>query len=223
MLIVLFLLLQNSMAKNLSEILESLSTSKKKRVLTEKMNSNIAQNKLLFSYEAPYIGMSLSHAKENFESGIEYSLNFSQNINHPFSFKNKKHVNTYFMKASRQRLKHEFHILGLQITSLYHTACISKEVFVSSNSLVSDQEKQLSKLKKLYEVGEISKKTLLFNQLDLAKLRQKIMLNRTEYKRDLSSLQGQLDSIMINDITKLEVLECHDLRLNEKYGGLKST
>ena len=69
----------------------------------------------------------------------------------------------------------------------------------------SEQSQRYTQFKKAYELGEISRKDLLFNKLDLVKLQQNIALYEREYLADLTSLQVLVDSIDIDTI------ECNDL------------
>ena len=213
-------------AQNLSQILESLESSHKVQAILKKSESEIAQSNFYDTYEAPSFGMSVSHADSiasDGEDGLEYSFGISQEISEPFS-SSKAEVVSQNNKAIRQVTKHELHLHRLDIVLSYHTACVSQEMQDKSSLLYEKQKKRYVKVKKAYELGEISKKDLLFNKLDLAKLQQNINLYKREYLEDFSSLQELLDTM------QLDTLSCNDLviphksvKLNslEKHGEIK--
>ena len=82
--LVIFIAL-NAQAQNLSEILNSMQKSKKTLSITQRTYSDIAQNELFTTQEAPEIGLSLSHADESAKDGLEYAVGISQKLTLPFS------------------------------------------------------------------------------------------------------------------------------------------
>jgi len=206
----------NAYAQNLSQILESLQKSKKTRFINERTYSDIAQNELFITQEAPEISLSLSHAEEATQDALEYSIGVSQNLSHPFSSSSKNRATEYLTKAIKQNSKHELHILALEVASKYHTACISKEMRDGQEKLFKEQSSKFKQLERAYELGEISKKNLLFNKLDLAKLHQKVSSQKRNYLVELSHLQEALDNIVIDE------LSCDDLESISKNIELKS-
>jgi outer membrane protein TolC len=192
-------------AYNLKEIKESLKSNSKTKSIQLKRDSEIAESSLLNTYEAPLIGLSISHAKAPDDSGVEYSIGVSQDIATPFSSSDKNRATTQSTMAITQEAKHTLHLIELDVTSKYYAACTSKEMMAKSELLFEEQDRRYKQLQNAYELGEISKKDLLFNKLDLAKLAQGISRYKLVYLEELSSLQESVDTLKINEIA------CDDL------------
>jgi len=215
-------------ATNLSQILNSLESSKKSQSIREKSKSDIAQNELDGAYAPPSFEASLSHADAiaaGEKDGLEYALGISQEIDNPFDRDTKNLGIKEYNKAIRQETKHELHLLELNIISKYHTACVSKEMQEKSALLYKEQSDRFSQIQRAYELGEISRKDLLFNKLDLAKLQQNVSSYKRVYLSEVSQLQGLSDSLVITEI------DCNDLvqpareikiRAIEEHGELKA-
>ncbi|MFA6136864.1 MAG: TolC family protein [Sulfurimonas sp.] len=215
---VIFLILFISInvnAQNLAQILESVKVSNKAKAILEKTKSQIAQNELYATNEAPALGTTLSHAKDNAEKGSEYSVGLSQKLSHPFSVSQKERGVEQLSKAIEQETKHELHLLTLDVASKYHNSCVSKEMRDKATSLYEEQSKRVAQIQKAYELGEISKKDLLFNKLDLAKLHQSVNNYKRTYLSELAGLQERVDNLAINDI------ECSDLFIPIRHVELK--
>lgn len=191
--------------QNLQDILDSLNQSQKVNTIKEKTASQIAQNELSVSYEAPELGVSIAHAKDSAQEGAEYSFVYSQKLLHPFSFNAKNRGSEFLSKSFEQESKHTIHLLRLEVISKYYTACISKEMQYKAESLLTEQNKRFSQLQRAHNLGEISKKDLLFNKLELLKLNKKASAYKKEFLLMLSKLQGSADSLNI------ENLACNDL------------
>lgn len=227
-LLISILMLLNLSAKNLSQILNKLESSAKAKAIIERSRSDIAENENSFSYEAPILGASLSHADstESYgEDGTEYGINFSQNLNYPFSSVQKNTSVSEYSKAINQELKHELHLLNLDTVSLYHEACISKEIHNKSALLYQDQTQRFEQIQTAYKLGEISRKDLLFNKLDLVKLQQNVSAYKREYLFDLATLQTNIDNVKINTIDCTDMLKpSQNIILNniEEHGELQA-
>ena len=196
-------------AKDLSEILDSLNSSKKIKSLKESSSLEIAQSELISTYEAPQIELGTAHVdlKDGSDKGEEYSLGLSQHISHPFSSSAKSTAVSMSHKAIKQSLKHDIHVLNLDVSSKYHSACVAKEMKNSSESLYLEQSRRILKIRKAYELGEISKKEFLFYKLDLAKLQQSISSYKRKYLVELSTLQESVDSLQIDEVS------CDDMQI----------
>lgn len=221
--LVIFLAL-NAYAQNLSEILDSMQKSRKTLSITQRTYSDIAQNELFTTQEAPEIGLSLSHADENTNDGLEYAVGISQKLAHPFSSSNKNAAVDSLNKALKQRTKHELHVLSLEVSSRYHLACVSKEMSDGADLLFKDQSSRFNQLQKAYELGEISKKNLLFNKLDLAKLHQRVALHKREYLAELSYLQEAVDNLSIDELSCDDLVNIsREIKLNniDEHGEIK--
>ena len=140
-LIILFTLIisLNLNAQNLSEILESLKESKKVKAIQSNFKSKISQNELTSAYEAPELALNVSQVEDALESGMEYSVGFSQNIAHPFSSLSIDKGVDSLTSALKQELKHQVHLLELDVVSRYHETCVSKEMEEKANMLFLDQ------------------------------------------------------------------------------------
>lgn len=190
-------------AQNLSEILEAQKMSKRVTSMKEQTKSELAQTKLLNTYDAPYLGLSISHADETGDKGEEYGVGISQNLSHPFA--NKSSAVDAKTKAIELGSTYELDMLSLDLAATYYQACISKEMSISIQRVYDEQNEGFLKLQRAYELGEISKKELLFNKLDLAKTKQSLSTYKRAYISDLSTLNEAVDSLTI------ESLSCDDL------------
>ena len=197
-------------AYNLQEITNSLKSNSKTKSVNLKRDADIAQHSLLTTYEAPVIGASVSHAKAPDESGLEYSIGISQDIATPFSGSSKDRAARQTSMALTQEAKHQLHIIELDISSKYYGACTSREIHNKSTQLFLEQSSRYRQIERAYELGEISKKDLLFNKLDLSKLRQNINGYELAYLESFSNLQESVDTLIIDDIS------CDDLRAPQK-------
>jgi len=212
-------------AQDLSEILDSLTQSKKVKALQSKAFSDIAQNELELSYNTPEFSVNIAHAKDSTDDGMEYGISFSQNISHPFADKTKERARDSISASIKQELKHEIHLLTLNTSSLYHNACISKEVKQKASELFIEQSKRFSQLQNAYDLGEISRNNLLFNKLDLVKLKQNISAYERGYLVELSKLQESIDNLVIQNLSCSDLVEIkRDIKLSsiEKHNKMKN-
>ena len=210
-------------AYDLKEIIHSLDTSKKAKEIEQKSYADIASNALNTAYEAPELGLGLTEVKldDRSDNGLEYSLGISQSIAQPFASKSKKRATQAMTNSIKQEAKHEYHVFVLHTASLYHDVCIAKELKEQASLLYEDQEKMFQQVQRSYDLGEVSKKSLLLNKLELMKLEQKISTYKRAYEIDLHSLQSGVDSLEIKEVScddmfeikrdiKLSPLEEHD-------------
>ena len=91
-LFLVFFIALNAYAQNLTEILEALQKSKKTLSITQRTYSDIAQNELFNTQEAPELGLNITHADEDTDKGLEYSVGVSQNLAHPFASSSKNNA-----------------------------------------------------------------------------------------------------------------------------------
>jgi outer membrane protein TolC len=202
----LFFVLLLSMSlygQNLSEILQALQNGKKIQATKERLNSKMANAQQFDTYEIPELGIGLSEADEGSESGFEYSVGFSHTLFFPFS--SKADVVNSELRKLKEQLEREIRVISLDVASRYHMACVSKEISEMAKSLYDEQQSRFSKLELLYELGEISKKDLLFNKLDLVKLKQDVLSHNISYTTQLGYLQEVVENL---DIKKIS---CDDL------------
>lgn len=192
-------------AYNLQEITESLKTNNKTKSVEFKRDSMISENSLLTSYDAPVLGASLSHAEAPDDSGLEYSVGLSQNIATPFALGSKDRATLQTTMAITQEAKHQLHVIELDVSSKYYATCTSMEIQDKSQQLLEEQMRRFKQLERAYELGEISKKDLLFNKLDLSRLTQDIIRYKLAYLEELSSLQESVDTLVIDRV------DCNDL------------
>jgi len=215
-LFLVFFISLNVYAQNLSQILESLQKSKKTLAITQKTYAKIAQSELIDTQEAPELTLNLSHADETSQDGQEYAVALSQNLLQPFSATSKKNATQEAIKAINQSKIRELNLISLEVASRYHSACTLKEMSTSAKLLFEEQSAKATQLKHAYELGEISKKSLLFNKLDLAKLQQKVLTHKRAYIAEFSHLREAVDSLEITQ------LSCDDLLEITKDVGLNS-
>ena len=211
-----FFIVVNINATNLSEILEAFKNSKKIDAIKQKTNSKIAQNELFMTQDAPELEFSASNTKEEYDSGLEYSLGLSQTLSHPLAYRSKENATEFSTKAIQQSSKHDIDILRLEIASKYHCACISKEMSDGASKLFKEQSSRFNQLELSYELGEISRKTLLFNKLDIVKLKQKVSLYERDYLTSLSTLQESIDNLTIKKLSCDDLVKIsEDIELND--------
>jgi len=209
----------NLYAQNLAQILESLQSSSKVKSIVEKSKADVAQNEQFSTYEAASLSASISHADSiplEGEDGTEYSVAISQDLHHPFSSSLKDKTVNENTKAIKQETKHDLHILELDVVSAYHSSCVSQEMQEKALFLYTQEKERFLQIQKAYELGEIAKKDLLFNKLDLVKLQQNISSYKRSYLLELSSLQLLIDNLKIQD------LHCTDLFQPKKVIVLNS-
>ena len=212
-------------AYNLQEITDSLKSNSKTKSVNLKRDADITQNSFLSSYEAPVLGASLSHAEESDNSGVEYSVGISQNVVTPFSGSSKNRAATQTSMAITQEAKHQLHIIELDVSSKYYGACTSREIQNRSIQLFKEQQLRYKQLQNAYELGEIARKDLLFNKLDLANLHQIINRYKLVYLEDFATLQESVDSLKIDKISCNDLLapvENIKLRNIDEHGELKT-
>ncbi|MDY0116182.1 MAG: TolC family protein [Sulfurimonadaceae bacterium] len=206
----------NLFAQNLNEIIQSLEMGKRVTSMKEQTKADIAQVEYFDSYDAPYLGFNLSHADESNDKGFEYAVGISQDIAHPFASNSKTMAVQAKTKAIEQGSLYALDVLSLEIAKKYHLACISKEMSVSAQKLYDEQNESFFKLQKAYELGEISKKELLFNKLDLVNTKRSVTTHKRAYITELSDIQKVVENLDI------EYLECSDLMKITKEIELKS-
>ncbi|MDQ7044500.1 MAG: TolC family protein [Sulfurimonas sp.] len=227
-LILSIVLTLNIHAQNLSQILESLQTSSKYKSLKKMSDADIAQNELFATYKAPSIGASISEADaipRDAKDGVEYSFGISQEIRSPFSSNQRDEAVIQTTNAIKQETKHALHIFQLDVISAYYNSCVSKQMQEKSLVLYTEQSQRYKQFKKAYELGEISKKDLLFNKLDLVKLQQNVSLYERSYLAAFSLLQEKIDSLEINSLSCEDLIEPSSsvvLHAIEENGELKA-
>ena len=202
-------------AYNLQEIKESLKTNSKTKSVEFQRDSEIATNSLVTTYSAPVFGASMSHAEATDDSGLEYSVGITQNLTTPFSASSKNRAAAQSNMASTQEAKHRLHIIELDVSAKYYATCSSLKIKEKSELLFEEQNRRYEQLKYAYELGEISKKDLFFNKLDLAKLRQNISRYELVYLEEFTSLQESVDTL------EIDKLACNDLIAPQKNVSLK--
>ena len=205
-LLVMFVLFEPLSAETLEEILTLHKESSFVKSIGFKRDAQFAKNSLVDSFEAPRVGVKTAYAQENTQDGFEYAVGFTQTMISPFTSGAKKDFKENLNLALQQETKHELHIMELDITSRYYTACSTKALYEVAQKLQKEQEQTLSALQEAYRIGEISKKQLLFHKFDAVKLQQKIL----EYQRSYQEEFGELvRSIGVGEIKNLA---CSDLR-----------
>lgn len=195
----------NADTYNLNTLLESLHSSHKVKALENQRDSEIAKNSLISDYEAPNLDLSISHAKEATENGVEYSVGISHEIRNPLGTKEKTKAQNNLNLAIKQEAKHEIHLLELELVCKYYSACVSQEIQKEVQNLFKEQNKRYIQLENAYRLGETSKKDLLFNKLELSKLEQKTSVYKRMASKEFFTLQTSLDNLSLDGIT------CDDL------------
>mgnify|MGYP002639978196 CR=1 FL=1 len=194
-------------AQNLDEIMQALHQSKKVLSLESQASAKTEENSLFNTYEAPEIELGVVHAESTVESHrwTEYAVGVSQRLEHPFSSKSKNNVVSMLNASVKQNLKHDIHVLELQTTSKYYSACMAKELNAKATILFSNQNKRLEQMYAAYKLGEVSKKDYLFYKLDILGLQKDVSRYQRAYLVELSNLEKHLDNTLVRDV------ECKDL------------
>ena len=200
----------NAQAQNLEEIMEAFHTTNQVKALKAKRDAQLSQNSLIQTYSSPSLGGSVSYADDIFKDGIEYSVGISQDIDNPLSLSEKSSGVKNLNSAVSQEVKHEIHILELELVYSYYKTCGSMEIETKAKELYTLQVQRYEQIQMAYNLGEISKKELLFNKLDLAKLHQSLNTYRLNRLESFWALQDKLDNLRLNE------LSCNDLILPTK-------
>lgn len=205
----------NIYAQTLVQIQESFKNSAKVKSMRDKSFYDGYKNGFITTQDAPKVELSVARV-DGSNGGGEYSLGITQNLSHPLSASLKSLSSNSLNSAIKSEFQHEFRSLSLDISSKYYQACISLEMSQRADELYMEQKSRYERVQKAYELGEISKKDLLFNKLDLAKFNQSVSQFRASYEKELQELQEDVDNL------KIESLSCSDLlSLNTKI-DLKS-
>lgn len=203
-------------AYTLDEILASQKRDNKTKSIEALRDAQIAQNSLIVSYDAPRLSASVAHAKEPLQKGTEYSVGLSQNLYNPFGGDAKESASTNLSNAITQEAKYELHIRELEIASKYYATCSSKELQIESDALFKEQKKRVARLKSAYKLGEISKKELLFNQLDLTKFHKNANSYKRAYLEEFASLQKSVGDLLLDEVA------CSDIQEPKRHIKIKS-
>lgn len=190
---------------NLAEILIKLEDSKRYQAIEHEADADIFQSDASVSYIAPEISLGVSHAKDPLQSDVGYSVALSQNIMQPFSAGSKRSANEYAKRSISQEAKHKKHLLRLDVAYKYHKSCLYQSMKEEMQRLYEEEKSGFARLQKSYEAGEISKKELLFFELELVKLHQEQI--------SLESASASAYSLLKESVAlaEAEVLACDDL------------
>jgi outer membrane protein, heavy metal efflux system len=203
----IFFLFSSLNAYTLEKILELQKEYNKTKSIKASRDAQIAQKSLIDTYDSPRLGAKVAHAKDPIQEGLEYAVGISQNIVTPFGASEKESVVMNLSRGIQQDTKHELHLRELDIASKYYTTCTSKELHRKSNSLFEEQKKRVEELKSVYLLGEISKKKLLFNQLELAKFHKSTNAYKRAYLEEFTLLQRSVGDLVIDDVACSDMVE----------------
>jgi len=200
------ILLSQLSALSLSEVRSSIKTSAKFQAIESKNSAAIALNKAQMSNEAASLLLDLGYAKEELgQKGLEYQVSLSQNLKNPFLQREKTKYNFYTKDYYTTKELYQQSLLEYEAIEKYHLACIEKERFEYFQTLLENENEIVQKLQDAFTLGEISKKTLMFHQLEFLKLAKSKKEYYGLYEQSLLSLQEYIESETIAS------LECNDL------------
>lgn len=201
----IFAVLTNLYGLTLKEILELQKQDNKTKSIESLRDAKIAHSELFNTYDAPRLGASVAEAEELTQKGLEYTVNFSQNIANPFESDEKRKLSENLSKVAKQESEHLLHIRELDIAAKYYASCSAKALQEQSQMLLEEHIQRAKRVDEAYKLGEISKKALLFSKLELIKSQQ----NRREYQRVYSQEFGLLQESVPE--LALESLSCSDI------------
>lgn len=122
-------------------------------------SAKVAQSQRLDVYATPTLDLTLAHATEQTQEGVEYSVGFSQNLINPLdadlkselvkSAKNALEFDEIFQLRQRERL----------IASHYYQTCSSAAILKESQDILDKSKERLELFEVAYALGEISKKS----------------------------------------------------------------
>lgn len=206
------------LAQSLWEILQSTPQNNKVKALAYRQDAQSAQTQADLSYSAPSISLDLGSAKDIFgEEGVEYALAFSQEIQTPFALEERIRAQRAMIRSLALSKEYENNSFVLDLALSYHLACVDKESFLLMQALVSEQKKAFDRLRTAFELGEISRKDLLFHQVEYLKLQEQERYFQRLYAGSLLDLQAQVQNMEIDTLT------CSDMILpSEKNLKIKS-
>ena len=205
------------LAQSFFEILQSAKHNSKIKALQYRQDAQSAQTQAQFSYEAPSISLDVGYAKDILdEDGVEYALALSQELQTPFAQEAKKSAQRAMLHSLRSSLEYEHNSFILDLALSYHLACVDKESFLLMQDLASEQKKALDKLSVAYELGEISRKDLLFHRVEYLKTKEQESVFLRIYERSVLDLQTQAQTIEIDTLTCSDMIvpSMQDLELN---------
>jgi outer membrane protein TolC len=212
----LFLVSANIYAYTLTEILTHAKESHSAKAIEEKASSDAANEELFTTYEAPHLGLTSAHARTPSEDGMEYGVSVSQNISKPFGASHKEDASRYAIKAIKQKMEHALHVYKLEVTARYHNACVSNELSKTAQALYEEQSMRVTQLQKAYDLGEISKQSLLFHKLDLAKLHQTLNVYKRSALEKTAYLNESVDNLSIDEVACSDLVEIRrDIELGD--------
>jgi outer membrane protein, heavy metal efflux system len=178
------------LAQSLWEILQSTEQNNKAKALEYRKDAQIAQKQAELSYAAPSISLDVGSAKDIMgEEGVEYSLSFSQELQTPFASKEKNSAQRAMERSLELSRDYEYNNYLLDLAHSYHLACVDKEGATLLDTLVEEQKKVFERLRIAYELGEISRKDLLFYHVQYLKLQEQSREYHRIYERSLFALQ----------------------------------
>ncbi|MCD6258351.1 MAG: TolC family protein [Helicobacteraceae bacterium] len=190
------------LAQSLWEILQSTPQNNKLKALQYRQDAQSAQTQAQLSYEAPTISLDVGSAQEKAgEDGVEYALAFSQEIQTPFALEEKNSAQRAMIRSLALSTEYENNSFVLDLALSYHLACVDKESFELLHLLVTEQKKAFDRLRVAYELGEISRKDLLFHQVEYLKLQEQERYFQRLYERSLLALQSQVQNLEIDTLT----------------------
>lgn len=202
-----FLAFTNLSAQTLKEILELQKQDNKTKSIEAMRDAKIAQSRLYSSYEAPRLAASVADAKELTQEGLEYTVAFSQNIDNPFDIQEKSRVSENFSKSAALEGLHLLHVRELDIAAKYYSACSAKALHREALRVLDEHKKSLQRVSEAHKLGEISKKSLLFHKLELAKSHQNAREYARLYREAFGTLQESVASQTLKDVACSDTLE----------------
>jgi hypothetical protein len=176
-------------AYKLQEILTLQKQDNKTKSINALRDAKSAEYGMRSSYEAPRLGVWAAEAQEPMQRGLEFSLNITQTLAHPLAQSERENLTQRLQSVARQERDHALHLKELSIAANYYAACSANALEEEAMRLLEEQTKSVKRLEGAYELGEISKKELLFSKLELAKLHQNVRRYRSGALEDFSQLQ----------------------------------
>ncbi|WP_187646746.1 TolC family protein [Nitrosophilus labii] len=206
---------------NLVEIINEVKKSHPMVNIIEKERNLLrTETKLSVSDDALEAEILGAYAEENSGvSGNEFYLNLSKEFLTPKTKDILKKSGEIFTKAKTLQLQSKLLNIIYSIKSSFYETCFNKQIYRLKNENLKNLKEFAQKMRKAYELGEISKKDILSIEMELQRAKNDLLLTQNEIKNSLMKLKELLSSTKIEfeDIVCIENIKFNNFSFNIDY------
>ncbi len=184
---------------NLEEIINEVKKSHPLVKIIEKERKLIeVENKLSISDEPLQMEVLGAYAEDNDGSnGNEFYLNLSKEFLTPNTKQIIKKSGDIFAEAKTLQLQSRLLKVIYSIKNSYYETCFNKRIYTLKKENFQNLKEFAQKMRKAYELGEISKKDILSIEMELQRAKNDLLLAQNEIKNSLMRLKEILSSTKI--------------------------